>query len=539
VARPVEARERGTEEPRLLLPLLLIAALTVTVRLPFLLHADRFFDSDEAVEGLMARHVLQQHEYPVFLWGQLYKGVPEVYLASALFSVTGDGVVALKAVTLACFVLFVCLQFVLIETLFSRSIAWVSTAFVILGPPSLVLWSLSGNAEVVMTLVAGAVATLALENWKRSRSVLALAIAAAAIGFGLWVQQYIIYYVVALAIVAIQTLPDRRAQLRALIAADGLPPWLGVCTHILLAIAAAYITLGAVAFATGGFDINVGRIVIGLRSPQKLWRIGAAILPLYGLTQVVGRLAQPGRRVRRPAALAALAGFLVGYSPALLHARVSAPIARMDIYGLKAAGAPIVQQVLPIVIGLRSPTTEWLSVPRWFAVVIVAVVAVSYAALRARRLPPFFHVFLMVVPVLFIASGSFIDAQSYRYLMPMYAALPVVLAVGVDQIRQWHTAAAVSVLGVLLIVSAAEQVAWYQRLAPDARSPAVIACLSQQGARGALADYWLSYKVTFLAHERLIVAPYNGVDRYPPYTAFVKSLGVSLDNQPCRSLLLE
>src|SRR5260221_1716550 len=83
-----------------------LAAGTVAARLPFLLRADRFFDSDEAVEGLMARHVLSG-EYPMFLWGQRYKGVPEVYLTSAVFRWMAPGapsVLALKAVTLACFV---------------------------------------------------------------------------------------------------------------------------------------------------------------------------------------------------------------------------------------------------------------------------------------------------------------------------------------------------------------------------------------------------------------------------------------------------
>jgi len=71
----------------------------------------------------MASHVLQG-EHPAFLWGQRYKGVPEVYLAAAVFAATGPGVVALKSVTLACFAIFVCLQFVLVERLFSRR-AWV------------------------------------------------------------------------------------------------------------------------------------------------------------------------------------------------------------------------------------------------------------------------------------------------------------------------------------------------------------------------------------------------------------------------------
>src|SRR5215510_6884354 len=104
-----------------------VAAATIAARLPFLLRADRFFDADEAVEGLMARHV-SVGEHPLFLWGQRYKGVPEVYLSSLVFHAAGPGVIALKAVTLACFVLFVILNFKLVERLFSRPIAWMTTA---------------------------------------------------------------------------------------------------------------------------------------------------------------------------------------------------------------------------------------------------------------------------------------------------------------------------------------------------------------------------------------------------------------------------
>src|SRR5882762_4070980 len=97
-----------------------IAAAAIAARLPFLLRADRFFDADEAVEGLMARHV-RLGEFPAFLWGQRYKGVPEVYLSSAVFRAAGSSVVALKAVTLACFVVFLWLNFRLVERVCSRS----------------------------------------------------------------------------------------------------------------------------------------------------------------------------------------------------------------------------------------------------------------------------------------------------------------------------------------------------------------------------------------------------------------------------------
>src|SRR6516165_2282794 len=95
-----------SERARDLLAFAVIAAVTIAARLPFLLRADRFFDADEAVEGLMARHVLLG-ENPLFLWGQRYKGVPEVYLTSVVFRAAGSSVVALKAVTLACFIVFV------------------------------------------------------------------------------------------------------------------------------------------------------------------------------------------------------------------------------------------------------------------------------------------------------------------------------------------------------------------------------------------------------------------------------------------------
>jgi hypothetical protein len=127
------------------LALVAIAAAAIAARLPFLFRADRFFDADEAVEGLMARHVLAG-EHPLFLWGQRYKGVPEIYLSAAAFRAAGSSVLVLKAVTLACFIVFLWLHFRLLERVVSRAVAWIATAFFIAGPPSLVLWSMSGSA---------------------------------------------------------------------------------------------------------------------------------------------------------------------------------------------------------------------------------------------------------------------------------------------------------------------------------------------------------------------------------------------------------
>jgi hypothetical protein len=77
----------------------------------------------------------------------------------------------------------------------------------------------------------------------------------------------------------------------------------------------------------------------------------------------------------------------------------------------------------------------------------------------------------------------------------------------------------------LVCLFAAQQIAWYSRMEPDAESPAILSCVDARGVRHAYASYWLSYKLTFLANERLIVAPTDGVDRYPEYTRLVAASG--------------
>ena len=56
-------------------------------------------DGDEAVWGLMARHVLDG-ELPAFFWGQAYGGTLEVFLTAPLLAVAPTSVVALRAVPL-------------------------------------------------------------------------------------------------------------------------------------------------------------------------------------------------------------------------------------------------------------------------------------------------------------------------------------------------------------------------------------------------------------------------------------------------------
>jgi len=505
-----------------------IAAATIAARLPFLLRADWFFDADEAVEGLMARHVLLG-EHPLFLWGQRYKGVPEIYLTSAVFRAAGSSVIALKAVTLACFIVFLCLNFWLVGRLCSRRVAWLATALFIAGPPTLVLWTLSGSAEVVITLLCGSVLLLAVERWRRSPSPgnPLLLVAGAAVGFGLWIQQYILFYVAALAITAALETPGWRENVTGLLR-QRLPRWLRVALTIAAAVGAIYVLLGLVAFFAGGFDVSAMGVRITATHPQKMWWIAGA---LFASIVVLGAVS-----VFRNQLTWLAIGLLTGYAPALAgrlsNHGMGAPIARMDLAGLRAALPDIMGMMLPMVFGFRDPSGRATIHPA-FAALVVLLIAASFWRLRRRDLTPFFHVLLVVVPVMFLVSGSYIDVQSYRYLMPVYAALPVLYAIGIDTVQHVTRVGGATLLAFTLLIFGAQQIDWYRRLEPDQKSAAAIACLDRAGVRAARAGYWLSYKITFLTGERIIVAPTDGVDRYPPYSRLV-SASKPVDAADCR-----
>ena len=60
------------------------------------------FDADEAVPGVMARHVLDG-ELNAFYWGQSYGGTHEQFLTAGVFALTGASVAALRSVPLVLF----------------------------------------------------------------------------------------------------------------------------------------------------------------------------------------------------------------------------------------------------------------------------------------------------------------------------------------------------------------------------------------------------------------------------------------------------
>ena len=65
----------------------------------------------------------------------------------------------------------------------------------------------------------------------------------------------------------------------------------------------------------------------------------------------------------------------------------------------------------------------WLDVPPWLGLSVALAVAAGSVWHQARPVTPVFHRLLLAAPLLFLLSGAYVDAQSYRYLMPAFGAL--------------------------------------------------------------------------------------------------------------------
>ena len=95
---------------RHLLLILLIAGL---FRLWLILIDGVSFESDEAVVGLMARHINQGKPIPTFFYGQDYMGSLDAILVAGGFRVFGESIHAIRAVQMILYLLALATAYVL------------------------------------------------------------------------------------------------------------------------------------------------------------------------------------------------------------------------------------------------------------------------------------------------------------------------------------------------------------------------------------------------------------------------------------------
>lgn len=89
-------QDSGQQKPRAWAIVALLLGAVVLRSLFFLAYDESYFDSDQAIVGLMAKHLSEGRAFPLFFYGQEYMLGVEAWLMAPVFAVFGPTVFALR-----------------------------------------------------------------------------------------------------------------------------------------------------------------------------------------------------------------------------------------------------------------------------------------------------------------------------------------------------------------------------------------------------------------------------------------------------------
>ncbi len=183
----------------------MIIAIAALLRLLLISQDWPITNSDESTMGLMALHIANRGEHPIFFYGQHYMGSLEAFLAAGLFHLFGPSTFVLRCVLIVFFVLFLISIYLLVSLLYSKKLALVTLILLSVGSDATLgqeLFAIGGYPDTLLfgTLVLLLAAWLALssipeviqqQRWR----ILAFVGWGLAAGLGLWSDLLILPFV--------------------------------------------------------------------------------------------------------------------------------------------------------------------------------------------------------------------------------------------------------------------------------------------------------------------------------------------------------
>lgn len=278
---PGEATELVVVGVSILVALALKAGLFLSGAVPF--------NSDEAIVGLMARHMLEGAS-PVFFYGQAYMGSLDAWLIAALFRLFRPDVVWIRVVQALLYALFLLTSWVLAKALFpDRKLGrWVVVLGVI--PPVLVTLyttaTLGGYGELLV--LGNMCLLLGMHAFRHPDRAWAWGLLGLAGGVGFWTMGSIVVYLIPLGLLYLIRLKRTPAWLMGgLLASLGFllgsaPWWIYNWSHAGAALA-ELVTYGHLPSTFGqrllGFMVLGLPALLGMRPPWSGEFI--PLLPLF------------------------------------------------------------------------------------------------------------------------------------------------------------------------------------------------------------------------------------------------------------------
>jgi hypothetical protein len=474
------------------LPWLSVLVASIAFRLPSLINAAGT-NSDAAVVGLQAMHVLRG-EWSPFLWGSGYQTSVDAVVAALVFLITGPSPVALMLSTLGGHVLLTWMVFAMLRRVLPPWTAAALCAVLVFTPDPVHTYVLYPPRQASLTLdFLGLFLLARASRWGGSAG----------------------------------GPPQRSLRARSPSSRPPKPP--GALTRatasprprVLLALGAAVTSFAVYADPYGLLFLPV-----------------AGLLGILGLRDVRSDRPELGRRLG-----ALIGGFVAGMVPYQLLMRH--PLASRGQTSLRLEVIPhnlelLWRDCLPWLLSTKVYAAKHMTdYQPWetgaayhgfqvvAAVVLVAGVASGGALFFVKKIPWEIRRLgltgALMLPVTlggFLLSPMVMDHFSSRYLAAILLMAPLALAPAA------HLLPLRSLLPALCpyLLSAAVSgwvsyrpfgLALHPSLEIDER---LGAALRERGIRYAVADYWASYRLTYMFRENPVVVPKNeGEDRYKPY----------------------
>jgi hypothetical protein len=171
-----------------------VLAVGLALRLAIIASPLGEIDGDEAIVGLMARHIAFLGERPVFYWGQPYLGSLEAFSAAPLFRVFDSSTPLLKLVPTAYSLGFLVLSAVVARRMFGTAAALATAAYLALPPAMWAVWSTKARGGYAEILCLGQAVLLVTLVLAQSRSRWLALVWGVLAGVALWTHLLAVVY---------------------------------------------------------------------------------------------------------------------------------------------------------------------------------------------------------------------------------------------------------------------------------------------------------------------------------------------------------
>jgi hypothetical protein len=472
-----------------------VVALVLARSMVFLLWEHAGFDADQAIYGLMAKHLGEGRAFPMFAYSFYYMLAVQAWITAPLVAVFGASVAVLKVPVVLINIATGCLLVYLLhrDAGLRPVTAVVSSLFFLLAPPALAVSLVeTGGANPEPLLYV-------LLLWVLRGRPLAFGLV---FGLGFLHREFTLYGVTAIAGLALlddRRITSERLRFVALTGVGYMIVWQLVQTGFVFST--PFGPGSPVVAALGGGQNDQGL------AGRVCW-VPETIVP--GLAELFG---------------------------SFLGATFGGDNRRLSAYGLTSElrtgvpGVPAFWPVLGVVFACALARTLWLSVrhrtPIW----------------RGRGA---IGAFLLVVGLQ--SGGAYVvgrcgqlDAVTFRYVL-----LTVYIGVGIAALffayetsRVWRRV----MIGLILVWTLASATVHARLLAeylyrepPNTRRE-LVTYLLDHNIRYARADYWTAYVLTFFSGERVIVAStdYVRINSYQREVEAHRAEAVTVQREPCAS----